>query len=59
MRIFRQTRALLLAALFFITTSFGARAQDKPVIYRDVETKYVFCFTEGSGIGLVLCQVAR
>lgn len=52
MRIFRQTRALLLAALFFVTAGFVVRAQDKPVIYRDVETKYVFGFTEGSGIGL-------
>jgi hypothetical protein len=45
-------RALLPAALFFIATSISVRAQDKPVIYRDVETKYVFGFTEGSGIGL-------
>jgi len=52
MRLSWHVRALLLAALFFITTSFGARAQDKPVIYRDVETKYIFGFTEGSGIGL-------
>ncbi len=47
-----RARAHLLAALFFIMTSFGAHAQDKPVVYRDVETKYVFGFTEGSGIGL-------
>jgi hypothetical protein len=47
-----HARAHLLAALFFIMTSFGAHAQDKPVVFRDVETKYVFGFTEGSGIGL-------
>ncbi len=52
MRIDWHKRALLLAALFFTATIFGARAQDKPVVYRDVETKYVFGFTEGSGIGL-------
>jgi hypothetical protein len=52
MRIFRQTRALFLSALFFVTAGFVVRAQDNPVIYRDVETKYVFGFTEGSGIGL-------
>lgn len=52
MRIDWHLRALLSAALIILATSFGARAQDKPVIYRDVETKYVFGFTEGSGIGL-------
>lgn len=29
-----------------------AAAQNDPVVYRDVETKYIFGFTEGSGIGL-------
>ncbi|HSP51081.1 MAG TPA: hypothetical protein VLN61_13065 [Pseudolabrys sp.] len=52
MRLSCHTCALLPTALFFIATSIGARAQDRPVIYRDVETKYVFGFTEGSGIGL-------
>jgi hypothetical protein len=52
MRLYWHMRALLPAALFFIATSISVRAQDKPVIYRDVETKYVFGFTEGSGIGL-------
>ncbi len=52
MRLSWHMRALLPAALFFIATSISVRAQDKPVIYRDVETKYVFGFTEGSGIGL-------
>ena len=52
MRINYHARAWLTAVLFFAATHFGARAQDNPVIYRDVETKYVFGFTEGSGIGL-------
>ncbi len=34
-----------------VANNFIARAQDNP-IYRDVETKYIFGFTEGSGIGL-------
>jgi hypothetical protein len=52
MRINRHTRTYLMAALFFVVTNFAARAQDTTVIFRDVETKYVFGFTEGSGIGL-------
>jgi hypothetical protein len=52
MRLSWHVRAFLPAALFIVATSLGARAQDKPVVYRDVETKYVFGFTEGSGIGL-------
>jgi hypothetical protein len=52
MRIVWRARARLIAALFFVATSFGARAQDNSNIYRDVETKYIFGFTEGSGIGL-------
>jgi hypothetical protein len=40
------------AALLIAANDFAARAQDNPVVYRDVETKYIFGFTEGSGIGL-------
>jgi hypothetical protein len=47
-----DTRAPSVAALFFIAAVFQAHAQDSPTVYRDVETKYVFGFTEGSGIGL-------
>jgi hypothetical protein len=47
-----RARTVVVAALFLAATDFGARAQDKPVVYRDVETKYIFGFTEGSGIGL-------
>jgi hypothetical protein len=47
-----RARALAVGALFMVTTGFGAHAQDNSVIYRDIETKYVFGFTEGSGIGL-------
>ena len=52
MRIFLHARVVATGALIVVTTGFGARAQDNPVIFRDVETKYVFGFTEGSGIGL-------
>jgi hypothetical protein len=48
--------AMILAAPFFVTSTFVACAQDSknntPTVYRDVETKYIFGFTEGSGIGL-------
>ena len=52
MRIGRHARGFFFVALSFVTTGFTARAQDAPVIYRDVETKYIFGITEGSGIGL-------
>jgi hypothetical protein len=52
MRIGRRACVFLSAAPFIIALSCSARAQDNPVVYRDVETKYVFGFTEGSGIGL-------
>jgi hypothetical protein len=52
MRIGWHACACLMAAPFFIATIFGARAQDASITYRDVETKYIFGFTEGSGIGL-------
>ena len=52
MRIFSRARVLAIAALVFAATCSVARAQDNPVVFRDVETKYVFGFTEGSGIGL-------
>ena len=52
MRIGWHACACLVAALFLVATCFSARAQDASVNYRDVETKYVFGFTGGSGIGL-------
>src|ERR1700730_6351945 len=52
MRIGSLTRALSLTAPFLVATNFVVRAQNNPVVYRDVETKYIFGFTEGSGIGL-------
>jgi hypothetical protein len=52
MRIVWRAWALVIALLFFTAAGFGVRAQDKPNVYRDVETKYIFGFTEGSGIGL-------
>jgi hypothetical protein len=45
-------RAFAMAALISAASCFGARAQNSAVIYREIETKYVFGFTEGSGIGL-------
>lgn len=48
----RNARAIIVVAPIFIATGINARAQDNPAIYRDVETKYIFGFTEGSGIGL-------
>jgi len=41
----------LLTAFSFIVADV-ARAQDVAPFFRDIETKYVFGFTEGSGIGL-------
>jgi len=52
MRISWRARTSAMAALVFAATCSVARAQDNPVVFRDVETKYVFGFTEGSGIGL-------
>ena len=49
----RNVRAIIFAAPVFIASSFCVHAQDNnPVVYRDIETKYIFGFTEGSGIGL-------
>src|SRR5574340_546538 len=42
---FRTLTIALLAAS-------GANAQDAAPVLRDIETKYIFGFTEGSGIGL-------
>jgi hypothetical protein len=48
----RSARAIIVAAPLLFSASFGACAQDNSAFYRDVETKYIFGFTEGSGIGL-------
>ncbi len=49
----RNAYATIFAAPIFLITAFGVQAQDNNVpVYRDVETKYIFGFTEGSGIGL-------
>ena len=49
----RRARAIIFAAPFFIVIGSSARSQDNsPVVYGDVETKYIFGITEGSGIGL-------
>lgn len=44
-----RARAIFLAAPLFIANGFAAHAQDT---YGDVETKYIFGITEGSGVGL-------
>jgi len=41
-----------IVALAFFASSIAARAQDDSAFLREIETKYVFGFTEGSGIGL-------
>jgi hypothetical protein len=51
MRCFAFACGALLAALSFLISG-AARAQDAAPVFRDIETKYVFGFTEGSGIGL-------
>src|SRR6478672_5664054 len=52
----RSAGAMILAAPFFVASTFVACAQDtktnNPTVYREIETKYIFGFTEGSGIGL-------
>ena len=49
----RTARAIFFVAPLLAATGFGARAQDdNSAFYRDVETKYIFGFTEGSGVGL-------
>ena len=40
------------AALSVIASGIAAHAQDNSALLREIETKYVFGFTEGSGIGL-------
>ena len=52
MRIVSLARAIAMAALMIAVNAFAARAQDNSAIWRDVETKYIFGFTSGSGIGL-------
>ena len=44
-----RARALFLASPLFIATGFVTHAEDG---YGDIETKYIFGITEGSGIGL-------
>jgi hypothetical protein len=49
----RKLRSNIFVTLLLASTGFVARAQDNnPVTYGDVETKYIFGFTEGSGVGL-------
>jgi Putative MetA-pathway of phenol degradation len=49
----RHIGAMILAASFLAAGSVVARAQNNsPAVYGDVETKYIFGFTEGSGVGL-------
>ncbi len=48
----RCARAIIFAAPVIVSSGFVACAQDNSAVYRDIETKYIFGFTEGSGIGL-------
>jgi hypothetical protein len=52
MRFVSGSGAPAAAAFFFVTVCAVAHAQDNPAFLREIETKYVFGFTEGSGIGL-------
>lgn len=52
MRIASFAKAIVFASPFFIANGFAAYAQDNDPFLREIETKYVFGFTEGSGIGL-------
>src|SRR5690348_4005386 len=45
-------RAHVIGGLFFVVFGPAAFAQDNSDFAREIETKYVFGFTEGSGIGL-------
>ena len=50
---FRNARAMICAATAFVASSFVAYAQDNnSAVFTEIETKYIFGFTEGSGIGL-------
>lgn len=52
MQLTRNMRAAFVSAFFVAASGFAAQAQDYSNGFRDVETKYIFGFTEGSGIGL-------
>jgi hypothetical protein len=47
-----RTRTLAIAAPILAASFVCAHAQDNQPVFRDVETKYIFGITEGSGIGL-------
>ena len=62
MRINRRARVCLMAALFFVATDFGARAQSPQAaaqssaqavadVFHEAESKYLFGFTDGADIG--------
>jgi hypothetical protein len=62
MRINRRARVYLMAALFFVATDFGARAQSPQAaaqssaqavadVFHEAESKYLFGFTDGADIG--------
>src|ERR1043166_183459 len=51
MRIVYFARAATVGALLVSSTIY-AQAQNNAPVYRDIETKYIFGFTTGSGIGL-------
>jgi hypothetical protein len=55
MRFVSSPTAVVAAFLFFLSGAVALaqdNAQNKAPVFRDVETKYIFGFTEGSGIGL-------
>lgn len=52
MRPLRRARAACVATVLFVAFASTVHAQSATQVWRDVETKYIFGFTEGSGIGL-------
>ncbi len=52
MHLTRNMSVAFATAFLVAASGFTAHAQDRSTAFGDVETKYIFGFTEGSGIGL-------
>ena len=51
MRLSSHVRTSVVAALFFLATAFGARAQSTADVFHEAESKYLFGFVDGADIG--------
>jgi hypothetical protein len=51
MRIEWHARAVLIAALFLVTSGLGAQAQKAADVFHEAESKYLFGFVDGADIG--------